>query len=78
MSKKKKQEPSLHDLAVRLCEGGTVYFEGHYFKAVTVPGGFSCCDECELDSICHGLISSLCLECDYYEGGSHLLKLNKG
>ena len=78
MSKKNKQEPSLHELAVRLCEGDTVYFEGHFIKAVKVPSGFSCCDECDLDSICRHPISYLCLECDNYDGESHLLKLNKG
>lgn len=78
MKKKKHQEPTLHELAIRLCEGGTVYFEGHFLKAVKVPSGFSCCDECDLDSICHDTISSLCCECDNYVGEYHLLKLING
>lgn len=68
------QNESLHELAVRLCEGGHVWFEGHWFKAVEVPLGFESCNECELDCVCHGSIAELCAECEAYSGKTYLLK----
>ena len=70
-----KKEANLHDLAVRLCEGGNVWFKGHSLRAVEVPEGFDPCNECDLDSICYHPIAELCYECDTYTGTKHLLKL---
>ena len=67
---------SLHDLAVRLCEGGHVWLEGHSFRAIEVPLGFDSCCECELDSVCHGPIAELCRECEAYSGKTYLLKFS--
>ena len=76
MKKKKQQEPSLHDLAVRLCEGGVVFFEGHSIKAKLAYEEVSCCEQCQMDSICNERIQDLCMECDFYDGHDHYLQLN--
>lgn len=70
-----KKLPSLHDLAVRLCEGDTVWFEGHSLKAVEVAEDLNPCYECDLDSVCVYDVQVLCDECDRYTGTKHLLKL---
>lgn len=70
-----KKEASLHDLAVRLCEGGVVWFEGHSLRAVKVTGEVFSCDLCDLDSICNVRIQQLCAECDGYSQSEHVLKL---
>lgn len=70
-----KKEASLHDLAVRLCEGGAVWFEGHSLKAVKVTGEEFPCYLCDLDSICNVRINDLCAECDRYSISKHYLKL---
>lgn len=66
---------SLHDLAIRLCEGGTVWFEGHCLRAIKLPDWADACNECNLDSICNHDIQELCLECDALVGKSHCLTL---
>lgn len=63
---KKTKTPTLHDLAVRLCEGGIVEVGG-----VSVGLGldsyiFDPCFVCEMDSLCHkgNDVCNLCEECD--------------
>lgn len=69
-----KKEKSLHEMAVRLCEGGHVCIVGHFLKAVEVTDGFDPCNECDLDSVCVYDVQELCAECDSYTGTKHLLK----
>lgn len=62
-----------HDDAVRLCEGGTVLFQGNFIKAMAVPDGERSCEYCRMDCMCHGEITELCIACDDYDGKRHLL-----
>ena len=74
MNSKRKNELSLHDKAVRLCEGGVVECDGHFVRAVKLPNDAEACQNCDMDSACRDLMSRLCLECDEYEGETHILK----
>ena len=69
---------SLHDLAIRLCEGQRVEICGLVLRAVDFNGDYSdvCC-YCEMDSICTNYddISNLCAECDNITRTPHYLKL---
>lgn len=68
---------SLHEKAVRLCEGGVVFHCGYFFQARTVPDEEVSCDLCELDSICRPEIADLCGECTDYDGMDHYLTINR-
>lgn len=61
---KKKKEMSLHDKAVRLCEGGVVECMGHFVKAKAIDTNDLPCIDCEMDSICRDEMCDLCAECD--------------
>lgn len=65
--------PSLHDMAVTLCEGGVIEFNGHEFRARKAIDPFTPCAECWVDSECHGLVSDLCNELDEYSGVRNIL-----
>lgn len=73
--KKKNKEPTFHDLAVRLCEGGQVEFNGLSIRAKDTPNGHDSCYYCHMDSLCDIMMSDLCLECDLYHNHAHLLEL---
>lgn len=64
----------LRTLAVRLCEGGIVQFNGHFIMAKEVPDG-NPCYECQMDSICDMAMTDLCAECDGYSHTKHCLQL---
>ena len=66
---------TLHDKAVRLCEGGCVEIDGHVVRAKRIPDGFEPCNECEMDSICKMEMLDLCAECDALEKRKHILYL---
>ena len=72
---KKKKEMSLHDKAVRLCEGGTVDCMGHSVKAVAVATTDLPCIDCKMDSICRDEMCDLCAECDSLTDEEHILIL---
>ncbi len=77
--KKKKLDTlgmTLHEKAVRLCEGGVVFHCGYFFQAHDVPDEEGSCFLCELDSICRPEIADLCRECDDYDGKDHCLTIN--
>lgn len=74
MNKKRKTELNLHDKAIRLCEGGVVECDGHFVRAVKLPNDADSCANCDMDSACHDEMPRLCLECDEYEGKTHILK----
>lgn len=74
MNSKRKNELTLHDKAVRLCEGGVVECESHFVRAVKLPNYAEACENCEMDSACRYYMSRLCFECDVYEGKTHILK----
>lgn len=67
---------TLHEKAVRLCEGGVVFHCGYFFQAHTAPDEEVPCDVCELDSICRLEIVDLCGECEAYDGKRHYLTIN--
>lgn len=72
--KKSMKKESLHDLAVRLCEGGTVEYEGLCLRSKNVESGFISCNECQMDSACSGGMSDLCMECDLTDHKTHYLE----
>lgn len=64
---------SRHDMAVRLHEGGEVFFQGYWLKAIAVPEEENACELCEMDCICHMEMTDLCAEYDAYGRCKHLL-----
>lgn len=75
MAKKTTKQKTLHDMAVRLCEGGTVEFYSLFLKAITVPNEVDACNVCRLDYLCHSEMIDLCSACDDYDRRKHLLYL---
>lgn len=75
MGKKTKKRMTLHDMAVRLCEGGTVEYDSLFLKAMVVPNEVNACDVCRMDCLCHDAMDNLCSECDDYDRRKHLLYL---
>lgn len=76
MAKKVKQkEMSLHDKAVRLCEGGVVECMGHVVKAVAIATSDLPCIDCGMDSICRDEMCDLCAYCDNLTSEEHILVL---
>lgn len=73
--KKNKTEMTVHEMAVRLCEGGSVWIEGHLLSAQLATVALNCCLECKLDSICSPALVELCSGCDAYDRKSHYLVL---
>lgn len=73
MAKKRTKQMSLHDMAVRLCEGGEVFFQGYWLKSATVPIEVNECDVCPMDRICNFAMINLCSACDNYDRRNHLL-----
>lgn len=61
---KSKRNMSIHDMAVRLCEGGTAWIDGHCLVAVECEPDVRGCDVCKLDSACSMKIAVLCGECE--------------
>lgn len=59
-------EKSVHDIAIRLVEGGIEEIDGLYFALRHEKYIFDPCFVCELDSICHRgkRIMDVCEECD--------------
>lgn len=75
---KQKKKMTLHDYAVRLCEGGTIWFNQHQIRAARVLGPGSPCMMCEMDSICDDKFIDLCNECDQITHESNILILMDG
>lgn len=65
----------LHEKAVKLCEGQTVWIGSHMVRAKRIPYGFDACNECEMDSICDHDMCLICAECDMYDDHIHILYL---
>lgn len=75
---KQKKEMTLHDQAIRLCEGGQIWFNQHSIRAEIVSEWCNPCMECEMDSICNMDILDLCAECDSITHKKHRLVLMDG
>lgn len=70
-----KKKISIHELAVKLCEGQAVYFRGHFIRARVIPDNYWSCYNCSMDCLCHKDMQDLCLECDNYDRKKHILYL---
>lgn len=68
----------LHEIAVRLCEGQAVMYNGHMLRAVDYSGEDYACYDCAMDCLCHKDMSNLCIECDEYHHHQHYLVLMDG
>ena len=71
MSTNKKM--TLHEKAVRLCEGGVVEINGHFVRALDVARWEDPCYLCDMDSVCDDTIGDLCAEVDKYTCSPHIL-----
>ena len=71
----RKKVTTLHEMAVRLCEGGAVQINGLVVKAKKYNRYSDPCSICDMDCLCHGIMADLCSECDSYDGYKHLLYL---
>lgn len=72
---KKKKEVSLHALAVRLCEGGVVWFQSHQIRAIECFYDDNPCTVCTMDSECRMSMTDLCAECESITGKRYCLKI---
>lgn len=72
----KQKKMTVHEKAVRLCEGGVVECSGHYIRAKEIHPGFTACMECSMDSACDLEMSNLCDECDSLTHTEHILFFN--
>lgn len=73
MATKTTKQMSLHDMAVRLCEGGIVECSGHFLRAIDVALELHPCYLCSMDSACNQEICDLCFECDEITSSGHIL-----
>ncbi len=64
---------TLHEKAVRLCEGGVVEIAGHFVRAKHYVGHDLSCRYCDMDCACGVEMMNLCAECDAYERCQHIL-----
>jgi len=64
---------SLHDMAVRLAEGGIVDFGGYTIKAKDVGQEENPCYLCSIDSVCTMDLVDLCAEVDGYTRSKHII-----
>lgn len=74
MVKKKQNEMSVHDKAIRLLKGGIVSCSGHSVRAINVIFTDNPCMLCEMDSACNMDMVDLCAECDGISHTKHILK----
>lgn len=72
----KQKKMTLHEKAIRLCEGGVVECSGHCVRAKEIPEGFNACNECSMDSACDKEMHDLCVECDSLTFTKHILFFN--
>ena len=71
----KIKSTSLHDLAIRLLEGGIVQCDGQFVKAVVALDPEAPCLECKMDSACSLKLMELCAEVDQISNVGHCLAL---
>ena len=70
---KKKKVMSLHDQAVRLCQGDVIDYGGYALKAKDVGYEENPCYLCSMDCVCNMAMSDLCTECDGITHTKHIL-----
>ena len=57
------EKMSVHDKAIRLCEGGIVEIDGHCVCLMRCDDDENGCFICEMDSICRMEMVDVCAEC---------------
>lgn len=67
---------TLHEMAVRLCEGGVIEYGGHFIKAKNVSDLDNPCQVCQMDCVCDMNMVDLCAECDTYTRTKHYLSFS--
>ena len=65
---------TLHEMAVRLAEGGIVEIGGQFVRAIDVERVDNPCNLCYMDCVCGEELSELCTEVDRYTNSPHILK----
>lgn len=73
LKQNERKSNSLHELAIRLCEGGVIDFGGYTLKAKDVGNEENPCYLCSMDSVCRMEITDLCAECDGITHTKHIL-----
>lgn len=58
------EKMSVHDKAVRLCEGGLVEIDGNVVRLVRCNTSGYLCMVCEMDCLCHEEMAEICSECE--------------
>ena len=76
-----KHDLLVHNLAIRLLEGGCVVMDGNVFRAKFL-GNFNSekpevktCFECNIDCLCKGLVAEVCTELDRFRVNQYVLEL---
>lgn len=72
----KQKKMTLHEKAVRLCEGGVVECSGHFVRAKEIHEEIYACMACSMDSACDTEMCNLCDECDNLTHTEHILFFN--
>lgn len=67
---------SLHEKALRLCEGGIVEINNLVVRAKVTDDISEACLLCEMDSLCDSEVTLLCVECDNLDHHNHYFVLN--
>lgn len=75
---KQKKKMTLHDYAVRLCEGGQIWFNQHSIRTEIALGECDTCMLCKMDCICNEDFQELCIECESITHKPHILVLMDG
>lgn len=69
----KNKSYSLHDMAIRLCEGGVIEYGGYFLKAKNLGIEEDPCTLCNMDCVCDINMTDLCAECDSITHSKHIL-----
>lgn len=71
------KQKELYEKAQLLKAGQIVEIAGNFFRAVHIEclGELSCCDQCDLDSICRDDVFDVCCEMETLESHNWQLKL---
>ena len=71
------KQKELHEKAQLLKAGQIVEIAGNFFRAVKIENWekSSCCNQCDLDSICYGDVNEVCVEMETLESHNWMLKL---
>ena len=71
------KQKELYEKAQLLKAGQVVEIAGDYFQAKHIDshGESSCCEQCDLDSICRGDVFDVCCEMETLTSHDWLLKL---